>query len=33
MLKNTKTKIFDSVEDAINSVVMEVNKWQIFMRS
>lgn len=26
MLKNTKTKMFDSVEDAINGVVMEVNK-------
>ncbi|MEW6042641.1 MAG: ATP-grasp domain-containing protein [Thermoproteota archaeon] len=26
MLKNTKTKMFDSVEDAINGVVMEVSK-------
>jgi len=26
MLKNTKTKMFDSVEDAINTAVMEVNK-------
>ena len=26
MLKNTKTKLFDSVEDAINTAVMEVNK-------
>lgn len=26
MLKNTRTKMFDSVEDAINGVVMEVNK-------
>ena len=26
MLKNTKTKMFDSVEDAINNVVMEVSK-------
>ena len=26
MLKNTKTKIFDSVEDAINTAVMEVNR-------
>ena len=26
MLKNTKTKIYDSVEDAINTAVMEVNK-------
>jgi succinyl-CoA synthetase beta subunit len=26
MLKDTKTKMFDSVEDAINGVVMEVNK-------
>lgn len=26
MLRNTKTKMFDSVEDAINGVVMEVNK-------
>jgi succinyl-CoA synthetase beta subunit len=26
MLSNTKTKMFDSVEDAINSVVLEVNK-------
>jgi succinyl-CoA synthetase beta subunit len=26
LLKNTKTKMFDSVEDAINGVVMEVNK-------
>ena len=26
MLKNTKTKMFDSVEDAINTVVMDVNK-------
>ena len=26
MLADTKTKMFDSVEDAINSVVLEVNK-------
>ena len=26
MLADTKTDIFDSVEDAINSVVQEVNK-------
>ena len=26
MLKDTKTKLFDSVEDAINTAVMEVNK-------
>ena len=26
MLKNTKTKMFDSVEDAINTAVMEVNR-------
>ena len=26
MLENTKTQMFDSVEDAINSVVQEVNK-------
>ena len=26
MLSNTKTKMFDSVEEAINSVVLEVNK-------
>ena len=26
MLANTKTKMFDSVEEAINSVVMEVRK-------
>ena len=26
MLKNTKTKMFDSVEDAINTAVIEVNK-------
>jgi len=26
MLANTKTKMFDSVEDAINSAVMEVRK-------
>jgi succinyl-CoA synthetase beta subunit len=26
MLKNTRTKMFDSVEDAINGVVMEVSK-------
>ena len=26
ILKNTKTKMFDSVEDAINTAVMEVNK-------
>ena len=32
MLKNTKTKMFDSVEDAINTAVMEVNKWQTFMK-
>jgi hypothetical protein len=27
MLADTKTKLFDSVEDAINTAVMEVNKW------
>ena len=26
MLKNTKTKMFDSIEEAINGVVMETNK-------
>ena len=26
MLSDTKTQMFDSVEDAINSVVLEVNK-------
>ena len=26
MLKDTKTKMFDSIEDAINGVVMEANK-------
>jgi len=32
MLKDTKTKLFDSVEDAINTAVMEVNKWLTFMK-
>ena len=26
MLKDTKTKMFDSIEEAINGVVMEANK-------
>jgi len=26
MLKDTKTKMFDSIEEAINGVVMETNK-------
>jgi succinyl-CoA synthetase beta subunit len=26
MLKNTKTKMFDSVEQAINGILMEVTK-------
>ena len=32
MLKGSRTKIFDSVEDAINGAVMGVKNWQIFLR-
>jgi hypothetical protein len=30
MLKESRTKIFDSIEDAINAAVMGIKKWQIF---
>jgi hypothetical protein len=31
MLQGSRTNIFDSVEEAINSAVMGVKKWQIFL--
>jgi hypothetical protein len=32
MLQGSKIRIFDSVEDAINAAVMEIKKWQIFLK-
>jgi hypothetical protein len=31
MLQDSKTNIFDSVEEAINAAVMGIKKWQIFL--